>query len=180
MCRLFVALPAIAFWIGLTSAVSAAEVSIADFFGRYTGSGLSKTEDANFLGFEMRDLDVTIAPAGDGFSVAWTTLRRKGPDQPKEYVKRASREMTFLPTGQPDIFRPVAQGDPLAAGEVSWARIEGRTLFVYVMTVSERGIYEIQTYARTLGARNLKLVFTRVRDGERVRKVTGKLRRIGE
>ena len=88
--------------------------------------------------------------------------------------------MTFRPTAQPGIFGPIAQGNPLTAGEVSWARIEGRTLFVYVMTVSERGIYEIQTYARTLGARNLKLDFTRVRDGERVRKVTGKLRRIGE
>ena len=75
MCRLFIALPAIVMWIESTPAASAAELSIADFFGRYTGSGLSKTEDANFLGFEMRDLDVTIAPAADGFSVSWTTLK---------------------------------------------------------------------------------------------------------
>ena len=59
------------------------------------------------------------------------------------------------------------------------ARLEGRTLTVYVMTVTKRGIYEMHSYARTLAPDgSLQLLFTRIRDGERVRKASGTLKRV--
>jgi hypothetical protein len=162
---------------GINEPAFAAERDIADFFGHYGGSALAKTEESNFLGFEARDLDVIIAAADAGFVVSWTTIKRRGPDKEP---KRKSRTMFFLPGESPALFRPLAQGDPTTGGAVSWARIEGDTLTVYIMGVSERGIYEIQAYARTLTGDGMTLLFTRVRDGERIRKVSGKLERLEE
>ena len=156
---------------------SAGEAGIADFFGHYGGSALAKTEESDFLGFEARDLDVIIAAAEDGFVISWTTIKRRGPDKGP---KRKSRTMFFLPSESPAVFRPLAQGDPTAGGQVSWARIENDTLTVYIMGVSDRGIYEIQAYARTLTGDGMTLLFTRIRDGERIRKVSGKLERLGD
>ena len=162
---------------GAYGPAAAAEGDITDFFGHYSGSALAKTEDSDYLGFETRDLDVIIAAAEDGFVISWTTIKRRGPDKEP---KRKSRTMFFLPGDQPEVFRPLAQGDPTAGGEVSWARIEGNTLYIYIMSVSERGVYEIQAYARTLTADGMRLLFTRIRDGERIRKVSGKLERLGD
>lgn len=162
---------------GAGGQASAAEREIAGFFGHYGGSALAKTEESDFLGFEARDLDIIIAAAEDGFVISWTTIKRRGPDKEP---KRKSRTMFFLPGDSPGMFRPLAQGDPTAGGDVSWARIEGDTLTVYIMSVSDRGIYEIQAYARTLTEDGMTLLFTRVRDGERIRKVSGKLERLGD
>ena len=95
-------------------------------------------------------------------------------------MKRTERALVFLLTEEPGVYRPAKVGAPLSDEELSWARIEDRSLIVYLMTISAQGIYEIQSYTRTLGVKNLKLLFTRIRDGERVRKVSGKLRRVGD
>ena len=57
----------------LTSAFAATlaaaeELPITAFFGRYQGSAVARTEDSRHMGFDVRDLDVVIAPKGSGSS----------------------------------------------------------------------------------------------------------------
>ncbi|MBT5414967.1 MAG: hypothetical protein HOH66_17560 [Rhodospirillaceae bacterium] len=154
----------------------AEDLPISDFYGHYVGSAMSKTEDSRYLGFEMRDLDVIIEGAEkDGFVLSWTTIRRRDGDQGP---KRTTRTMFFVPGMAPNVYGPEAQGDPAKGEEVSWTRIDDDTLFTYLMAVNDRGDYELQIYARSLTKGGMALEFGRFRDGERVRKVRGKLKRV--
>ena len=46
---------------------------------------------------------------------------------------------------------------------------------VYIMKIGESGGYNMQSYARTLSAFGMDLVFKRIRDGEPVRQASAKL-----
>ena len=46
---------------------------------------------------------------------------------------------------------------------------------VYIITISNSGAYNIQSYARTLSGYGMELVFSRIRDGEPVRTARAKL-----
>ncbi|MDA0703359.1 MAG: hypothetical protein O3A96_09015 [Proteobacteria bacterium] len=149
---------------------------ISDFFGHYVGSAMAKTEDSRSLGFEMRDLDVIIEGAEPGgFVLSWTTIR--GRDGDKD-AKRKTRTMFFKPGVAPNIFGPETQGDPAKGEEVAWSRIDGDTLYTYLMAVNERGDYEMQMYSRQVTKDGMALDFERFHDGERTRKVSGKLKRV--
>ena len=69
--------------------------------------------------------------------------------------------------------------DPLLGGKYAWARIEKQTLYVYVLLISADGKYDMQTYERTIKPSGMDFIFSRVRDGEPVRKVKGKLIKYG-
>jgi len=77
--------------------------------------------------------------------------------------------------GRPGLYRAADSGDPIAGQEMSWARIRGATLTVYLMGIDPDGTYELQRYDRTVGPGGMQLTFTRERDGEKVRKVTGRM-----
>ena len=53
-----------------------------------------------------------------------------------------------------------------------WSRIDGDTLSVYSMYVTEAGGYEIQQFDRTLATGGLELEFQNVRDGKILRTVS--------
>lgn len=149
---------------------------IDHFFGHYVGSAMAKTEDTRSLGFEMRDLDV-IVEGGEqgGFVLSWTTIRGRDEDR---NAKRKTRTMFFKPGIAPNIFGPEAQGDPAKGEEVAWSRIDGDTLYTYLMAVNDRGDYEMQIYTRRVTESGMALDFARYHDGERTRKVSGKLKRV--
>lgn len=156
----------------------AADLPISDFYGHYVGSALAKTEDSRYLGFEARDLDVIIeATEQNGFVLSWTTIRRRDDEKGP---KRSTRTMFFRPGFAPNVYGPDEQGNPAKGEEVSWARIDGDTLYTYLLATTERGDYELQTYARRLTKDGMTLEFGRFRDGERVRKVSGKLKRVDD
>jgi hypothetical protein len=64
-------------------------------------------------------------------------------------------------------------------GELSWARVIGNTLTVFLMSVRKDGAYELQQYDRKILPTGMELVFTRVRDGDTVRTVKGRLVKVG-
>jgi hypothetical protein len=150
-------------------------LDIKAFFGSFGGSGVSDGDDATYLGVTQRDLDVRIAAAADGFSVAWTTVVRDGPASQNPAPRRRATTMNFTPGPRAGLYRATDNGDPLTGGTVSWARIRGNTLNIYVFSVHDDGRHDIQTYARTLSGTGMDLVYTRVVDGERQRRVRGKL-----
>ena len=84
----------------------------------------------------------------------------------------------FDRTDNAAVFHAENSGALLKGEPVTWARIDGDTLTMTTITVSEKGGYDVASWARTVSGDDMKLVFTRFRDGELVRKVEGDLVRI--
>ena len=175
MVRFLAAFTAI--FLAWTTGAAAENIPLKSFFGKYRGSAVSETDEAKKLDFALRDLDVTIAPQGEGFEITWVSVQRPMPGSGSE-MKKHNNTIVFLAPNDKGVFAPEKQGDPLTGGRMAWSRIENRTLFTHVLTIDERGAYELQSYARTLlPDGNMRLLFTRYRDNERVRQVSGTLKR---
>lgn len=160
--------------IGL-SPVRAQDLPLAAFFGSFKGGGVSENRDSIYFGVTVRDFDVTIQPADQGFKVDWATIIRRGGDPNNPKVKRKAQSATFVSTGNPGVYRATDLSDPLQGGKFAWARIEKQTLYVYALLINEEGRYDMQIYERTIKPSGMDFVFHRVRDGEPVRTVKGKL-----
>ena len=147
----------------------------AAFYGTWTGSGVAENRDSIYFAVTQRDLDVIIKPAGDGFTVSWVTVIRKGGDPAKPNVRQREQTLTFRQVGKGRVWRAAEAGDPFAGQAISWARIEKQTLTIYQMTVLANGAYEIDQYDRTLTGTGMDLKFSLRRDREPVRTVSAKL-----
>ncbi len=176
MVRRFVAglLVLVAFEFAVPAA-RAQDLSINAFAGRYVGSGLARDDVSEYFDLTVRDLDVTITPRGAGFNVAWTTVLRDSGDPDNPRIKRKSSSIGFVPAGRPGVFRGAPSVDPMSGDAYAWARIKGQTLTVHSLVIDENGSYTMHTYDRTLTGLGMELEFTRVRDGEPTKTVTGKL-----
>ncbi|MBZ0325049.1 MAG: hypothetical protein K8F57_02540, partial [Alphaproteobacteria bacterium] len=161
--------------VGGKPATAQDDLPIAAFYGTFAGSGVAKSEDSLFYGVTLRDLDVTIAPRNGGFAVTWTTLLREPAEGGSAPPRRKTGTRIFEKTSKPWLYRAAGAGNLLEGAEIGWARIEGNSLFVYLMRLDEKGRYDIQTYRRTLAGTGMDLTFTRMRDGDNVRSVSGKL-----
>lgn len=163
-------------WVLVTGAAQA-QVGIDAFFGHWSGSGLSESEvSANFQ-LTSRDLDVVIKPSGQGgFEINWATIQRQkgNPNAPTERLK--STTMTFVPIAG-GLWRS-GEEDPLAGGQLAWARIEDNSLVIGVFALDEKGRGEMQIYRRTLSGMGMQLEFARSVDGEPVRSAKARLSKI--
>ncbi|MDJ0948956.1 MAG: hypothetical protein QNJ94_08540 [Alphaproteobacteria bacterium] len=159
---------------------AAKDASIKAFYGVYQGSGIANSKDSLYFGITMRDLDVTIRPAGDGFRVEWTTVLRQGgtPENPR--VRRKTSSISFRPTDNPRRFASTDRTDPLSEQGLSWARLKENTLTVHVLVISPEGKYNLQSYARTISGTGMDLYFQRIKDGGESRAVRGKLVKVAK
>ncbi|MEQ9488782.1 MAG: hypothetical protein RIM72_07295 [Alphaproteobacteria bacterium] len=166
----------------LISTVGAAHADdAAKFFGHFRGSGISENADSIYFAVSVRDLDVEISPVdGGGFSIAWTTVTREGgdPDNPK--VKKKGTSITFFPTDRPGVYRAKEEGDPIDGAPVWWSRIDGTSLYTYMMLIEEDGTWQVQKYVRTVSGSGMTLTFERIIDGEQARQVKARLVKVGE
>jgi len=171
MARLLVLLTLLA---AAAAPASAQNLSIAAFHGTFQGNGVAENDDSAYFAMTPRDFDVVIAPANNGFTITWTSVIREGGDPKAPNVRRKSTTRAFASTGK-GMFRAVDSGDPVKGEEASWARIRKNTLTIYAMTVDPDGSYQVQRYDRTLSGTGMDLTFIRTKDGERTRRVKGKL-----
>jgi hypothetical protein len=163
---------------GLTLALpltAANAAQIEAFFGNFRGSGIAENSDSLYFGVTVRDFDVEIGPSSKGFGVKWTAVIRGGGDPAKPNVRRKSLSLSFSPTNRPSVFKVETAADPLSGELFAWARIENQTFTIYMLSIRKDGGYEIQSYARTLTGQGMDLTYARVRDGDKVRTVKGKL-----
>ena len=58
-------------------AASAADPNSTALYGKFQGGGIAENDDSIYFGITARDFDVTIGPAGNGFSVEWTSVIRR-------------------------------------------------------------------------------------------------------
>jgi hypothetical protein len=151
----------------------------ARFYGSYVGEAISETGDD----LDKRDISAEITPQGKGFKVKFTVVVKRGSDKPR----RDEYTITFLPSKRANIFSSAMRTDvfgnavpldPLAGDPYMWARLEGDKFWRYALFVTETGGYEMQTYEYTLVPGGLTLRYSRVRDGEVLRTVTGKLKKV--
>lgn len=164
-----------------TAAAQNRDLPISAFFGTFSGGGIAKNDDSIYFAVTARDIDVTIRARGKGFTVAWTSVIRRGGDPKRPDVRRKSTTMHFVPTGRGRMYRAAGvKSDLLKGDELAWARVRGNTLSVYLMRIDGKGAYQVQRYDRTLSAMGMQLVFTRIKDGERVRSVKGRLIKTGK
>ena len=151
---------------------------IQRFYGSYVGEAVSESGDE----LDKRDISAEITPQGKGFKVKWTVVIKRGSDKPR----RVEYTIAFSPTKRPDIYSSQMRTDvfgnavpldPLAGDPYIWARIDGNKFWMYALFVTDTGGYEMQTYERTLVPDGMDLRYSRVRDGEVLRTVIGKLKK---
>ena len=177
-------LPSLVILVGLLTAVRAyaqEALPLDAFFGRWEGSAIGQDAAESTLGYGIRDLDVRISGTADGLEITWFTVPRAGSlAGPEAETERRSTTVHFAPAG-PSVWLGEAAEGPGADFSRSWARLDGRSLYVYVLEVDELGIYQLSRYERTISAAGvMDLRFTRDKDGRTVRRVTGSLLRAGD
>ena len=158
-----------------TLAAQAEDLPLSAFYGTWEGNGVAENADSLYFAMTTRDFDVVIEPAGNGFRVMWTTVIRSGGDPNNPDIRRREATLTFERADRPGVYESTDSGDPLEGGVLSWARIDENTLSIHQMTLNENGGFELTTYDRTITSLGMELSFRRLRDGEQVRTVTGRL-----
>ena len=164
----------------LTAAIAQAQGGgVERFYGTYAGDAVSESGD----GLDKRDINAEIAPQGKGFKVSFTVIVKRGSEPPR----RDEYTIAFVPTKRPgiygsamrmDVFGNAVPKDPLVGDPYMWARVDKDKLWRYALFVTENGGYEMQTYEYTLVPGGMNLRYSRVRDGEILRTVTGKLKKV--
>lgn len=181
MTRLIVlGLALLAAVIGAGRDAGAEDMKLAGFVGTFKGSGITETKDSVYFGVTVRDLDVKIEPSDDGFAIAWTTVIRSGGDPSNPKVRQKAQRMTFKPSALTGVYRAAGAGEPLSGQPYAWSYIRNNSLVVHILTIDDRGAYEMQSYTRTLEPTGMSYVFERIRNDEPVRTVKGKLIRFGK
>lgn len=172
--------------LAILLAVSASTVAaqqsrpIEDYYGSYVGQSIS----LNGAGLHARDLSVTIKPTKEGFNLTWVTVihRRGKKSRRKSYsidFTKTPREGIWGSAVRRDAFGGRRSVDPLREDvPFVWATLKGATLTVSALLIIEGGGYELQTYERTLIKEGMKLSFTRLRNGERLKQITGVMSRM--
>jgi hypothetical protein len=158
---------------------AAADAAIAPFIGEYTGRTIQAPNEP----LSPRDLGIKIAAKGeDGFLLEWTTVIHDARGTRRQsYVIAfgpSSRKGIYSSAMQRDLFGAPEPLDPLKGDPYVWAHIEGTTLSVHALLISDDGGYEIQVYRRTLTPSGLSLAFTRNRNGTPLKAVYGVLDRV--
>jgi hypothetical protein len=178
-----IAIAIVALWSGVAQAQGRGgvrDVPIQAFFGTFNGSGFAEGVDKDYFGVTLRDMDINLAAAPDGFVATWTTVVRGGGDPKNPRARKRTMTAAFKASGKPNQFVGTESADPFTGKPMTWARIAGQTLYIYELNILDDGRYDMQTYARTLQGGGMDVVYTRVVDGEAQRNVKGKLIKIAK
>jgi hypothetical protein len=153
---------------------AAAGDAIDPFVGKYIGKATSKLLDK----LTDRDLNFEIRKHDNGFSLRWTTIIPRSDGKSKRTSFRIRFEKTrkvslFSAAMRRNAFGAPVPLDPLKGDPYMWASIRGKTLGVYGVHVTADGGYELQVYERTLVPGGIKVVFKRIRNGKRLKEISG-------
>lgn len=153
--------------------------AIQKFYGHYVGEAVSDAEGD----IDTRDIRAEILARDKGFTVNWVMVIKKATGR----AKRADSSIQFLPSPRAgiytsamrvDVFGNSVPLDPMKGDPYVWARVDGSTLTIHALIVTDSGGYEMQVYERTLAPGGMSLKFARVVDGQVLRTVTGALKKV--
>ena len=148
-------------------AAAAAQADISRFVGNYVGAAEVVSVDGST---RPRDMSVEVTEIDNGFRVSWTstTYRADGSAKEKSYTidfEPSERDGVYAAAMKRNVFGHNVQLDPMKGEPYVWGRIDGDTLSIYSMFVTEDGGYEIQQFDRTLATGGLELEFQNVLNG---------------
>lgn len=171
------------FWLGaavlVAFAIEAQAQDYKPFLGHYTGKTMIETS----TGPAGRELEVLIRQENEGFSLEWSTdtIRPDGRIKSDTYFiafKPTERQGIYLPTNLVKRMGVTVQMDPLGGDpQLLLCKIEGDTMTVHASQLMEDGVFEVQTYERTLTPGGMHLKFSRVRNGEATRAIEADLKK---
>lgn len=162
--------------IAFASMPSAMAQDFSPFLGHWKGSGISETEDSIYFAVTVRDMDVVIEKVSEtSFRLSWTTITRESGDPDNPDVKKRSATLVFNATDKPGVYRTEESGDPLKSEPVWWSRVEGDSLFTYMLRIREDGTWQVQKYTRAVSGQGMTLTYQRITDGTSERQVRGRL-----
>jgi len=162
-------------WMAASSGAMAQELGLPAFFGQWQGTGISETDDSIYFRVTSRDMDVRIGPSDQGgFNIEWATVQRQRGAVDDPQAQRRVTAMTFLPTGQRNVWKAADSVDPMS-GTYSWASLKGRTLTLNTFVIAADGSFRLHVYHRTLSGLGMELDFIAFADGEPVRTVKARL-----
>lgn len=173
--RIYIASISVIF-ISLFSIAFADHTPFEKFYGDYAGETAYDVDGIEY----KRDLSASIKALKDGFNVAWKTTTHKPGSKPKEksysidFVS-TDREHVYSSAMKADLFGGREALDPMKGDPYVWAKVNGRTLTIFALLVTDDGGYEMLVYKRTLTADGLELDFTRLRDNEPLRSINATL-----
>ncbi len=150
------------------------------FFGTFegdtkvvAGAGSGTTEASG------RMSRVEITSAEKGFVVTWSTMYVDD-ENPSVVKLKDSKKIEFEPGADATVFKQKNAPELWTGKPYYWARIEGETLHVSAVVLDANGTYDVTHYARTLEGDVMRLEFTRFKDGQLQREVTGTLKRAAQ
>ena len=160
---------------------NADQKNLQDFFGNYVG------RNAQIVGEGISDRDLNLVVRrykNDGFTLIWTSvLHKKGGK-----VKRIRHLVNFQPVrDRPGIFLAELSKsrsgdrlslDPITGDPYIWAGVQDKTLIVHTFYITDQAGYEIHVYKRTLTKDGMNLRWERTRDGENLKLITAKLKKV--
>ena len=112
-------------------------------------------------------------------TIVWSTLYVDD-ENPSNVKVKDSTEITFDATDSATVFKQKDAPELWTGKPHYWARIDGETLHVSALVLDADGTYDVTHYARTLDGDAMRLEFTRFKDGQLQREVTGTLTRVVE
>ena len=148
---------------------------IEPFVGTYAGTGVSELIGGKQSKVTQRDYDVEIAKDGDNFKVSWSSIDFRINDG-QTIPKAQSQTVVFQPTVNGKLFKG-PDVDLMQGQTVYWAGIDGHSLTVYSVTISESGGYILNAWTRTLQGKNMLLAFRSTVDGNIRRTANGTLQK---
>ena len=152
---------------------------ISHFFGIFEGS----TKVVQGAGAETeaagRISRVETKADGQGFVITWATLYIDE-ENPSALKIKDSTEIRLAATDNPALFKQVKAPELWTGKPHYWARIDGDTLNVSAIVLDADGTYDITHYARTVQGNSQRVEFTRFKDGQLQREVSGTLERVSE
>ncbi len=122
---------------------------------------------------------VVTEASGKGFMITWSTLYIDE-ENPSALKIKDSTEIKFDATENPALFKQANAPAMWTGKPVYWARIDGDTLNISAIVLDADGTYDITHYARTVQGDAQRVEFTRFKDGQLQRQVTGTLERKAE
>lgn len=161
------------------AAPAKANQPISHFFGIFQGTTTvisGAGADTEAAGRMSR---VETTADGKGFIITWSTLYIDE-ENPSALKIKDSTKIKFASTDNPAVFKQ-DKAPALWTGKPHyWARIDGDTLNVSAIVLDADGTYDITHYARTVQGDAQRVEFTRFKDGQLQRHVTGTLERQSE
>lgn len=153
---------------------------ISHFFGVFQGpTKIVSGAGADTAEASGRLSRVETTAAGKGFTITWSTLYIDD-ENPSEIKIKDSTEITFVPAKEANVFKQKDAPDLWTGKPHYWARIDGDTLHVSALVLDANGTYDVTHYARTVQGDAMRLEFTRFKDGQLQREVTGTLERAAD